>query len=39
MKLVTELMAGMVHTLYIKYQMKWLEEAGGSYVRDGNELS
>jgi hypothetical protein len=39
MKLVTELMAGTVHTLYIKYQMRCLEEAGGSYVSDGNGLS
>jgi len=35
MKLVTELMAGMVHTLYVMYRMRWLEEAGGSCVRDG----
>jgi len=27
-------MAGMVHILYVKYRMRWLEEAGGSYVRD-----
>jgi len=38
-KLVTELMTGMVHTLYVKYQMRWLEEAGGSYVRDRKGVS
>jgi hypothetical protein len=37
MKLVTELMAGLIHTFYVKYWKRWLEEAGGSYVRDGGE--
>jgi len=39
MKLVTELMAGVVHTLYVNYQMRWLEEAGGSYFRDRKGVS
>ena len=29
----------MVHTFYVKYRMRWFEEAGGSYVRERERWS